>query len=180
MSYQEQVPALPKACSSSGLLPRFVVLALALLAVHAAAHQQKEAITRILFNERTGHLEVMHRFLIHDAEHAMATILTPAANLFGSASDRDLFEDYVHAGFSLRDQEGRLITLTSVGNEIDGSYLWVYAEAPIPTGVSKLTIRHRALTELWSQQSNLINVEKNNAIRSALVSQSSPEVSIPL
>ena len=39
---------------------------LGLLALSAAeAHQQKNAVTRILFNENTGNIEVMHLSLIH-------------------------------------------------------------------------------------------------------------------
>ena len=37
----------------------------------ALAHQQRAAITKVLFNKNTGNLEVMHRFFLHDTEHAV-------------------------------------------------------------------------------------------------------------
>ena len=37
----------------------------------AVAHQQKIAITTVLFNPRTENIEIMHRFNLHDAEHAV-------------------------------------------------------------------------------------------------------------
>ncbi len=41
---------------------------------HAAAHQQKIAITTVLFNPRTQNIEIMHRFNLHDAEHAVKAL----------------------------------------------------------------------------------------------------------
>jgi hypothetical protein len=37
----------------------------------AFAHQQKAAETTVLFNKRSGQLEVSHRFYMHDTEHAV-------------------------------------------------------------------------------------------------------------
>ena len=107
---------------------------LASVSLPALAHQQKEAITRVLFNERTGNIEVMHRVLLHDAEHAMQRRFGTTFDLIGRASDRDAFERYVHGRFSLSDQTGTALTLAPVGSELDHDYLWVYAETAIPDG----------------------------------------------
>ncbi len=132
-----------------------------------AAHQQKESLTRVLFNERTGNIEVMHRFLLHDAEHASRKLFGGEADLLGSATDRDRFERYVHKRFSLADQDGSAVRLTRVGNEIDGDHLWVYAEAPIPESLSALTLSQDALLDIWPDQVNLVNVERGKTVRSA-------------
>ena len=50
----------------------------------SAAHQQKTAVTRILFNDSTGNIEVMHRFFIHDAEHAAGVVFGGSQNLMES------------------------------------------------------------------------------------------------
>ncbi|MEM1412413.1 MAG: DUF6702 family protein [Pseudomonadota bacterium] len=134
-----------------------------------AAHQQKEAVTRILFNERTGNIEVMHRFLLHDAEHAIQSVLGPGADLLGSAADREQFEAYVATRFSLMDPAGEPLALTRVGNEVDGPHLWVYSEAPIPDELTALTIIHDALRDVWPEQANLVNIERAGEVRSALL-----------
>lgn len=159
----------------SALLP-----VLAVLAAPAAAHQQKEAITRVLFNPRTGNIEVMHRFILHDAEHASHQLLGISADLLGSQADRNRFEAYVHARFELRDQDERLIELTPVGNEIEHGFLWVYAEAPIPEGLRALTISHRALRDVWADQVNLVNVEQDASVKSALFSEGSDAITLQL
>lgn len=151
-----------------------------LLTMPALAHQQKEAITRVSFNARTGNIEVMHRFLLHDAEHASRELLGSGADLLASVGDRDRFEAYVHERFELLDQDDEPIELAPVGNEIEAQFLWVYAEAPIPGNLTALTISHRALRDVWPDQINLVNVERDKEVQSALFSQGSDVITVRL
>lgn len=155
-----------------------VLLFSAILVTPLRAHQLKEAVTRVVFNPRTGNIEVMHRFLLHDAEHATREIFGGDTDILGSAAARDRFESYVHERFSLKDQEGNAIALVPVGNELDGRYLWVYAEAPIPVGLIALTIAHDALRDVWPEQANLVNVERDETVRSATFDQGRREATI--
>ncbi|MEM9302555.1 MAG: DUF6702 family protein [Pseudomonadota bacterium] len=134
----------------------------------AAAHQQKEALTRVLFNPRTGNIEVMHRFLLHDAEHAVKAIFDGEADIIGDAGTRDRFAAYVHDRFALTDGDGVALDLVPVGHEIEGKHLWIYAEVAIPSELEALRIRHDALRDLWSDQVNLVNVDRAGETRSAL------------
>ncbi len=151
-----------------------------LLAAPLHAHQQKEAITRVLFNARTGNIEVMHRFLLHDAEHATRALFGKAFDLLSNAEDRDRFEAYVHDRFAMADQEGADLALTPVGNEIEDQFIWVYAECPIPEGLTSLTLSHNALRDLWPEQVNLVNVERGETLRSALFDGGSAEITVDL
>ncbi len=159
-------------------LPAAALLMAMLLALPAAAHQQKESITRVLLNPRTGNIEVMHRFLLHDAEHACRELFGESADLLNNQADRDRFENYVHQRFFMLDQDGAVIPLNPVGNELENRYLWVYAEAPIPEGLSALTLSHEALRDLWPEQVNLVNVERDGTVRSALFNGGSPEITV--
>jgi len=158
---------------------RAALLTFLLLAVaHASAHQQKEAITRVLFNPRTGNIEIMHRFLLHDAEHAVKRLRNSDADMLGSPDDRDYFSQYVHRHFSMADQDGLRLSLSPVGNEIEGRFLWIYAETAIPQAIESLTLSHSALLDLWPEQVNLVNVERNGNVRSATFTQGSRELTI--
>ena len=67
---------------------RFGGILLGLLLMSTSeAHQQKNAVTRILFNENTGNIEVM-RFFIHDAEHAAGLIFGERQMLAESRESR--------------------------------------------------------------------------------------------
>jgi hypothetical protein len=146
-------------------LPALCLVLLIGVASSVGAHQQKSAITRVLFNERTGHIEVMHRFLLHDAEHAVRELFDADADILASENVRERFADYVGRRFELR-SDGRPLDLVAVGTEIDGRFLWVYQETPIPDALASLTVRHDALRDIWPAQVNLVNVERGEDIRS--------------
>lgn len=165
----------------NGKARRAAALVLALLMAGAAvAHQAKEAVTRVLFNNRTGNIEVMHRFLVHDAEHAVRDIVGADADILGSEATRERFAEYVGERFTLRDQDGALLTLQAVGHEIDGRYLWVYSETPIPDGLESLSMTHDALRDVWPEQVNLVTVDRDGESRSALFAGGTPSVTIEL
>ena len=131
----------------------------ALVQSPAIAHQQKAAITRIIFNERTGTVEVVHRFFLHDAEHAVRQVLDRNADIIGSATTRQQFADYVEQNFVMHNQRGAEIPLQSIGHEIDGNFFWVYQEVAVPEGLTGLSVVFNALREIWSDQTNTVNVE---------------------
>ncbi len=144
-----------------------------------SAHQQKTAVTRILFNPNTGNIEVMHRFFVHDAEHAATLIFGERQTLMESVESRELFSSYVLNRFSVEasfaDGSDRALALEYVGQEIDGQFLWVYQEIAAEEGISELTIVHLALRDVWPDQSNLVNIERDGEIYS-LTFQGSDEV----
>lgn len=156
-----------------------VLLPLLLSAMQAEAHQQKEAVTRVLFNQRTGNIEVMHRFLLHDAEHAVKRLRSGDADMLGSESDRAYFAGYVNQHFVMSHQRESM-ELSPVGQEIEGRFIWIYAETPVPAGVESLTVMQSALLELWPGQINLVNVERDGIVRSATFRKGSRAITIEL
>jgi len=119
----------------------------------------------LLFNERTGNLEVSHRFLLHDAEHALSRVLKGAGDLNNDTSTQEQFFEYVQQNFQIESSSGQAIELRPVGYEVEGKHFWVYQETKIPD-TTTLNLRHSALHELWPNQTNHINVEKDGWIKS--------------
>lgn len=134
-----------------------VSLALALSA-GASAHQLKSALTKMLFNQRSGNVEIMHRFYIHDAEHALKQLFKTNADLISDEDAQALFAHYVEQRFFISNQE-TLIPLNLVGYEIEGKFLWIYQETPIDEAITSLDIRNNALREIWTTQVNTVNIE---------------------
>ncbi|RUO59086.1 hypothetical protein CWI71_09420 [Pseudidiomarina insulisalsae] len=138
----------------------------------AAAHQLKSAVTTVLFNERSGHIEVMHRFVLHDAEHAVTELFNKKqADIHTDEKTRALFAAYVLEAFAMQSLAGEPLALESVGYQVDGRDFWVYQETAIPTGLQGLRIRHKALQELWPSQQNLVNIEGRGEIKSLQFNQ---------
>ena len=148
------------------------------------AHQQKNAVTRILFNENTGNIEVMHRFFIHDAEHAAGLIFGERQMLAESRESRELFSSYVINRFSIEasflEGNSEVLGLSYVGEEVDGQFLWVYQEIPAQDDITAFTIVNLTLRDVWSDQSNLVNIERDGRIYSLTFDGSAEVLTVKL
>lgn len=151
-----------------------------LLCSTVSAHQQKEAYTTMLFNERTGNLEVSHRFYVHDAEHALAKALKKKADLSLDGDSMLEFADYVRNSFKVKVSDEEELEFETVGQEIDGKYFWVYQEVPIDAEFDTFQLNMTALQEVWPKQINHINLEKDGKVRSVRLNKQEPWQSIEL
>ena len=137
-----------------------------------SAHQQKTAISTVLFNPRNQNIEIMHRFRVHDAEHAVKEIFGKDADIIDSEDTQKKFGTYVNQRFNLFDNEEQPLPLKIVGVELDGQFFWVYQETTQPTTLDNMTVRHDALRDLWPEQVNTINVEGKGKIQTLTFSDS--------
>lgn len=147
-----------------------VILSLILTGVTTApvfAHQLKSAITKVLFNPNTGNLEVMHRFYLHDTEHAVKVLFDSKADIYNSADTQELFANYVSQRFFIKPLDGEEMKLKHVGHEIERLYFWVYQEIKAPDNIEGLSIIHNALRDIWPEQINTVNVIGQGDLRTA-------------
>ncbi|MBT5072627.1 MAG: hypothetical protein HOJ34_11475 [Kordiimonadaceae bacterium] len=133
----------------------------------AYAHQLRSAITKVLFNKNTGNLEVMHRFYLHDTEHAVQMLFDKKADIRNSADSQELFANYVGQRFAIKPLDGEELKLKPVGHEIERIYFWVYQEVKAPEDIKGLTMIHNALRDIWTDQINTVNVEGIGDLRTA-------------
>jgi len=152
------------------LLALLSVLSVGLMSA-ASAHQLHTASTTVLFNERTGNIEVLHRFFLHDAEHAVKELFDKRADIHELDSTQAQFSAYVFERFGLQTLNGEPLSLKAVGYEVDGNNFWIYQETPIVDGLKGLRIKHKALHDLWPSQQNLVNVEGLGPIQSVTFRQ---------
>jgi len=143
---------------------RWIVVVLCCLSLQLSAHEMKSAITKVLFNQRTGNIEIMHRFYVHDAEHAVKKLLDKSADLLAKQSTRDSFALYVSSHFQLK-ADGQDLNLKLVGNELDGRFFWVYQEVAIPQQLTQLQLRHDSLQTMWKEQVNVVNIEGRGKVK---------------
>lgn len=145
------------------MIRTFVINTLVALALFASvasfAHQQKAAVTKVLFNPRTENIEVMHRFYVHDAEHAVKHIFGKNADILTSTQTQDQFAQYVRDRFSILDTNNNQLVLTPVGHEVDGKFFWVYTETPQSVDLNGMKVKHAAMRDIWSEQTNMVNIE---------------------
>lgn len=140
------------------MILRLLAAALALvLAVPAAAHQQKAAVSTVEHNARTGLIEVIHFVPLHDAEHALRVQGQASPDIVADTQSRRAFARYVADRFAMS-ANGEDLELTLLGSEIDGGNLVIYFEAPSPGPRAVLTIQSQILTDVWRRQINRVNV----------------------
>jgi len=149
-----------------------VLFAICALAEQARAHEQKLAMTEILINDRTGLVEVAHRFILHDAEAALNARSAANVDLVASADDRAEFAAYVAASFQLLAPRFPPPHLTVIGTEIKDGSIWVYQEMPIGSGADMLIMRHDALRDIWSEQVNAVIIRRNGDHQTLIFSDS--------
>lgn len=148
------------------------ILALLVLFSFAQAHQQKAAITTVLFNPRTENIEIMHRFSLHDSEHAVRSLFDKTADIIDDSLTQAEFANYVVDRFAVLDANGESLPLKLVGYEIDGKHFWVYQETATPPALEGLSIQHDVLRDLWPAQVNTLNVEGKGNVKTLTFSDS--------
>ncbi|MFC4698668.1 DUF6702 family protein [Glaciecola siphonariae] len=139
--------------------------ATALYSPATLAHQQKLALSKVVVNPRTDMLEIMHRFELHDAEHAVKEIFKSDADIIQSLETQAQFAQYVYARFGIYKANGEALDLVEVGFEIEGKHFWVYQETPLPDSLEGLQVVHNALRDIWFAQSNTVNIEIGDKIK---------------
>lgn len=141
------------------------VLFLGLISPVALSHQQKQAITTVLFNPRTDNIEIMHRFEVHDAEHAVKEIFGGETDILASKDTQVSFSEYVADRFAIFTADKTELPLSVVGYELEGKHFWVYQETPAPESLLGMYIQHNALRDIWYSQTNTLNVEGKGDIK---------------
>ncbi len=136
-----------------------------LVANNTFAHQLKAAETTVLFNKQSNQLEVMHRFYLHDTEHAVQHLFDKKADIIGSTETQHDFANYVATQFFIKDLANNTLALNDVGFEVDGKFFWVYQETKLPTDITGIKLFNGALRELWPTQINMVNIEGKGEIK---------------
>ena len=149
------------------------LLLLAVLSCQLGAHEMKTALTKVLFNERSGKIEVMHRFYVHDAEHGVKQLFDKSADLLNNEQTQQTFSEYVSTHFALATLDGQPIELTLLGGQLDGRFFWVYQETADPGHLAGLRVKHNSLQALWPKQVNSVNIEGKGDVKSLTFSAAS-------
>ena len=142
-----------------------------LMTLSSVAHQLKSSVTTVLFNKRTHNIELMHRYYLHDTEHAVSELFKDRVDIISNKKDQQRFANYVKSHIALQTLDGKPLSLNFVGAQIDGKFFWVYQEAPIPEGIKGIRMSNGALRDLWPSQVNMVNVEGKGKIKTLNFSQ---------
>lgn len=136
-----------------------VLIVTILMAASASAHQLQAAISSVTFITRNNTVEVIHRFYSHDAEHALSSLAGHHVDILQDVEAQRVFGRYVSEHFQLSGEDETELPLSLVGVELEGDFIWVYQETPIPKQLNELTISDSVLLDVMPGQVNTVNVE---------------------
>ena len=156
----------------------FMAVAVLLMSQPSLAHQVHAALTKIEYNPRTNHLEVMHRFELHDAEHAVQEIFGGHADIMSDVETQQRFAQYVAERFGIYAPDDTPLPMTFVGVELEGKHLWVYQETQKPQSLANYQVVHNALRDIWIEQTNLVNVKLDQTINTLTFSDNTEVLKI--
>lgn len=147
------------------LLRLLSALFVMVVSASAFAHQQKAAETTVLFNKNSNKLEVMHRFYLHDTEHAVQALFDKNADILDSKKTQQQFAEYVAKQFLVHTIADKKLPLSDVGYEVEGKFFWVYQETDLPSELKGVKLFNGSLRELWPTQINMVNIEGRDEVR---------------
>lgn len=144
------------------------IIFLITLCLPAKAHKFYTSITDISYNEESKSIEIMIKLFVDDFEKAIEENYTQKLNL-GKEKEIDdnngLIKKYLktHFEISIKDKDQELNYL---GKETDRDYIWLYIEIPKVKSINDISIKNTLLTDVFPDQTNLINLETDSGIKS--------------
>jgi len=159
---------------------QLVLIATILTAVSVSAHQLQVAISTVTFVPRNNTIEVIHRFYSHDAEHALSLLTGHRVDLLQDEESQQVFGRYVSEHFQLSGQDETELPLLLVGVELEGDFIWVYQEMPVPRQLNELSISNSALMDVVPGQVNTVNVECGGEVDTLVFSEKSTTAEVKI
>ncbi|GGY73933.1 DUF6702 family protein [Pseudoduganella plicata] len=156
-----------------------ILLALALYAGTAHAHNYHMGMADIGYNAATGHTEVIHTYTAHDIEALLANLYGRHFDL-GLEEDQDVLRQYIEQRFTIS-AAGKRLPLQWVGVKADADTITVFQQighTALPPGA---VIADSVLTDFIPTQINTVNVGANagRAATTLTFTAASPQHALP-
>lgn len=146
------------------------LLAVAAVAPAAHAHPIHTTLT-VVTSDATG-ISLNIRAFADDFSATVAKFAGKRAPADSSAPDADVLR-YVRAQFAVKDASGKQVELQPCGVRRAAELYWLCFRAVLPRGVSGTLVRNQMLTELHSDQVNIVQVESKGARKTLLFTKGS-------
>jgi hypothetical protein len=142
----------------------------------AQAHDYHTSITEVKFNPHSQSLEVAVKVFTDDLENALTKRAKSKVQYQASSVKVNaLIAAYLKSSLVFELTKGKALNHRFVGSEEEGDAVWLYLEIPIDSNtLDHIYISNTVLTELFSDQMNIVNVTYNGKISSVLQQPNDP------
>lgn len=137
------------------------------------SHDFHVSITRVV--QRGEVLQVTGRYFSEDLEAALSRQTGQSVRLNAKAAFDAALHQYIlnHTALRTADTELRARWL---GYELENELCFVYYEYRLPQPVDRLAVENRVLFDSFTDQSNIVNVERGEQLQSAFLKPGQPSV----
>jgi hypothetical protein len=123
------------------------------------AHEFHTSLAQIQYNKSSQSFEVSLRVFTDDLEAALAKENNNQKVSIAEAKLADpLIEKYVNKHLLILNKQNQKLPMTFVGKEIEVDVTWIYVEIAASGELNGLRIQNSILTELFSDQVNIVNL----------------------
>lgn len=148
----------------------------------AMSHPFYVSICQIDHNKQNNSLEISVKIFADDFLKGLADI--GARKLYlgekrESSETNKYIEEYIKRNLQIR-VNGEKINLSFIGKEMETDVVWSYFEAVNVKQLNEIEVDCTILTEIYDTQSNIIQVNAGNGIRSMLLNRRKTTDSIEL
>ncbi|MCX2738727.1 DUF6702 family protein [Pontibacter anaerobius] len=163
-------------------LPFLLLLLTVCMAQPAAAHDYHASIADVRFNPRTQNLEVAVKVFMDDLEDALSQRnKTKVVYSHTSEQVTKYLTDYLAANLSLEVEKGKPLKQKFLGSEEDADVVWMYLEVPVDReSLPQLYVKNAVLTELFSDQMNIVNINYKGKTESVLLQRGETQKKVAL
>ncbi|AKQ46238.1 hypothetical protein TH63_12400 [Rufibacter radiotolerans] len=147
----------------------FALVCALVLPLSAWAHEFHTSITDAHYNPKTQTYELAVRVFANDLEEALSRRHKTNIRLDRSERVNKLLAEYLQAHLSISGAKGTKVPQKFLGAQEEADAVWLYLEIPagkVPSG--QLFVQNALLTEVFSDQTNILNLEIAGKKRSVL------------
>ena len=135
------------------------------------------SLTNINFNKENRSLEITHRFFVDDFERRLEEEFEGQLRL---GTDREhpkadrAIEGFLEQNFTIL-VNGKPVSRTYIGKEVEADAIWVYIEVPKIKRVKNIEVQHLALLDVFRDQRNFVNVEYEGEKKAVILHARQPK-----
>ena len=136
-----------------------------LLSIPSIPHEFHTSLAQVHYNKSNQSFEVTLRVFTDDLETAL-TLMDNNNKITIDAPQADkLIEQYLTKNLIFFDKQNQRKALTFIGKEVEVDVTWIYAEISVADLPSGMRLQNSVLTELFSDQVNIVNFKYLSTIR---------------
>lgn len=140
-------------------------------------HKFYVSVTEIEYNEKAESLQVISRVFIDDMEELLKTRYDKSLRL-GISNESPEAKEYLKKYLSNKIEvklDGKSVEVKYLGKEYENDMLLLYLEIPKVTSFKKIGLKNAVLTDMFSEQKNLVHVTYKGVTKSAILNKTRQE-----